>query len=215
MFLHLFSLASHSHFTSLKLAFVTLYFSSSISRRPTGMPSFLHPGLFSIPSALHPPHCQSPAVTAWALGLSFIFYSPSSSWVSFLRPYPSILLKCIGCSLLCPWPNSLHPTTLLLIFPSFFQQHHNFGSCHKLRLDDFPHCSKRNVPVGNFWGKFPSVDLTSLLPQTQHMQFIYFSPDRTHTSSASSYWYWQKHKLKILKATLITCTSSHCTSTHL
>lgn len=107
MFLHLLSLASHSHFTPSKLTFVTLY-SRSISRRPTGRSSILHPGLFATQSALHPPDCQPPAVAAWALGLSFIIFFPSSSWVSFLRPYPSILLKCIDapCLVLGPTPST-------------------------------------------------------------------------------------------------------------
>lgn len=89
------------------------------------------------------------------------------------------------------------------------------GSCYELRLDDFPRCPKRNDLVGNFWGKFPSVDLTSPVPQTQHVRLLYFSPDRICTSSVSCQCYWLEPKLKRLKATLITQTSSHCTPTHL
>lgn len=58
-------------------------------------------------------------------------------------------------------------------------------------------------------------DLTSPAPQTQHVRLLYFSPDRICTSSVSCQCYWLEPKLKRLKATLITQTSSHCTRTHL
>lgn len=51
-----------------------------------------------------------PATCCGCLSLGSVLYHffPSSSWVSFLRPYPSILLKCIDapCLVLGPTPST-------------------------------------------------------------------------------------------------------------
>lgn len=120
--------------------------------------------------------------------------------LSLAAPLHSTLSHCCSSFFSLPWQHQ-PPTP-------------PWGSCYELRLD-FPHYSKRNDLVGNFGGKFPSVDLTSPVHQTQHVQFLYFSLDRIHTSSVSCQCYWQEPKLKHLKVFLITWTSSHCASTRL